>query len=201
VFTSPFKKTEPIVLFGAKPKWAFNVAYIKLNPSQSTQQHLATLSSLVAKYNPEYPFEYHFADPDYQSKFDNMRTTLLITTLVTIITVFIACLGLLGLATHMTESRMKEIGIRKAMGGTVLSITKLLSYASIKPILIAIVVFSPLAWILINWWLKSFAYHVSVDGWVFIAAALSILGVALITISMQTISVANTNPVDSLRNE
>jgi putative ABC transport system permease protein len=202
VFTSPFRKTEPIVLFnGVKLGHAFNVAYIKLNSTKPPQEHLKTLSALTTKYNPEYPFEYHFADLDYQRKFENMKTTLLITTIFTSVAIFIACLGLLGLATHMTEARVKEIGIRKVMGGSALSITRLLSYASIKPILIAVIIFTPLGWMSINWWLQSFAYRVSLDIWVFIVAALSILMIALLTIGTQTIRAANANPVNSLRNE
>lgn len=202
VFTSPFRKTEPVVVFsGAKLSRAFNVAYIKLNPTKAPQEHLTTLSSLVTKYNPEYPFEYHFADLDYQRKFENIQTTLLITTIFTSVAIFIACLGLLGLATHTAEARVKEIGIRKVMGGSALSITRLLSYASIKPILIAVIIFTPLAWVSINWWLQSFAYRVSLDIWVFVMAALSILVIALITIGTQTIRAASANPVDSLRNE
>ncbi|MBL7878058.1 MAG: ABC transporter permease, partial [Cyclobacteriaceae bacterium] len=201
VFTSPFRKTEPIVLFGAGQKWAFSVAYIKLSASKSSQEHLTTLSTLVTKHNPEYPFEYHFADLDYQHKFENLKTTLLITTIFTSVAIFIACLGLLGLATHMAEARVKEIGIRKVMGGSVLSITRLLSYATLKPILVAVIVFTPIAWLSINWWLQSFAYRVPLDVWIFVAAALTILAIALITIGTQTIRAANANPVDSLRNE
>lgn len=201
VFTSPFRKTEPIVLFGAKEKWAFNTAYVKLNPARPIQEHLATLSTLANKYNPDYPFEFHFADQDYAHKFDNMKTTLLITTVFTSVAIFIACLGLLGLTTHMAESRVKEIGIRKVMGGSVFSITRLLSYASVKPILIAVVLFSPLAWFSINWWLNSFAYRVQIDAWVFVLAAVSLVSIALTTIGTQTLRAANANPVESLRNE
>src|SRR4030095_8703433 len=124
-------------------------------------EHLDTLQSIVTKYNPEYPFEYKFADLDYQSKFEDMQTTLLITTIFTSIAIFIACLGLFGLATPMTEVRIKDIGIRKVLGGSALNITQLLSYALIKPILIAVVLFAPLAWFSIDYWLQSFAYHVS----------------------------------------
>ena len=101
----------------------------------------------------------------------------------------------------MAEARVKEIGIRKVMGGSALSITRLLSYASLKPILIAVIIFTPIAWWSINWWLQSFTYHVSLDIWIFVIAAVSILGIALLTISTQTIRAANANPVDSLRNE
>jgi putative ABC transport system permease protein len=87
------------------------------------------------------------------------------------------------------------------MGGSALSITRLLSYASIKPILIAVIVFTPIGWMSINWWLQSFAYRVSLDIWVFLAASLSIIGIALLTIGTQTVRAANANPVESLRNE
>lgn len=199
VFTSPFQKIEPIVLFGGKAKWAFNVVYIKLNPIKPITEILATLSNLSTKYNPAYPFEYHFADAEYQRKFDNLRTTLLITTLFTSIAIFIACLGLLGLATYMTEARVKEIGIRKVMGGSVLNITRLLSFSSLKPIVIAVVIFTPLGWLAINWWLQSFAYRVSLDIWIFVIAALSILSIALVTIGTLTIRAASANPIESLR--
>lgn len=201
VFTSPFRKTEPIVLFGAKLKWAFNVAYIKMNPVKPIEENLATLKSIAVKHNPEYPFEYHLADLDYQRKFDNVRKTLLITTIFTFVAIFIAGLGLLGLATHMAEVRIKEIGIRKVMGGSTQSIAWLLSYSSLKPILIAIVVFMPLSWMTINWWLQSFAYRVSIDASVFAVAAISIVAVALLTISTQILRAAGANPVESLRNE
>lgn len=202
VFTSPYQRIEPIVLFnGSKLRNAFNVAYVKMNSPQTTQENLEVLSSLATKYNPEYPFEYHFADQDYQRKFENIQTTLMITTVFTGIAIFIACLGLLGLATHMAETRIKEIGIRKVLGGTVLSITQLLSYASVKPILIAVVIFTPVSWLLIDWWLQSFVYRVPLNAGMFLVAAVSIVTVALITIGTQTIRAARSNPVDSLRNE
>jgi len=201
VFTSPFKRIEPIVLFGAKQKWAFDIAYVKMNPSRPTKDNLEVLTSLTTKYNPEYPSEVHFADQGYQNKFENLQTTLKITTLSTGIAIFIACLGLLGLAAHMAEARVKEIGIRKVLGGTVINITQLLSYASLKPILIAVVIFIPLSWFLIDWWLQSFVYRVPLDVWVFLLAALSIVSFALITIGTQTIRAARSNPIDSLRDE
>lgn len=201
ILTSPYQKVEPMVLLGSRTQWAFNTIHIKLNPNNSTQENVARLSKIFSKYNPEYPFEYHFVDVEYEQKFSDMKSTLTITTLFTSIAIFIACLGLLGLSVYMTESRIKEIGIRKVLGGSVLSITKLLSMSSLKPILIAIVLFSPLAWFAMNWWLNSFAYRVSVNLWIFLAAALSILLIALLTISTQTIRAAGTNPVKSLRNE
>jgi putative ABC transport system permease protein len=200
VFTSPYQKVEPIALFGGKSK-AFYVVYIKLNPAHTTQESVSLLSELSRKYNPDYPFEYHFADVEYERKFDNLKATLKLTTVFTSMAIFIACLGLLGLAIYMTEARMKEIGIRKVMGGTVFDITKLLSYSSLKPIIISIILFMPMAWLAMNWWLKSFAFRIELEVWIFAAAAVSILSIAIITIGMQTIKAARANPVNSLRNE
>ncbi|MCW5910492.1 MAG: ABC transporter permease [Cyclobacteriaceae bacterium] len=202
VFTSPFQKIEPIVLFGGtKLRNAFNEIYIKLNPENTVQENLAMLSGLSKKYNPDYPFEYHFADVEYARKFANLEATLTITTVFTSIAIFIACLGLLGLSTYLIEARVKEIGIRKVLGGSVLSIMKLLSMSSLKPIFIAIIVFSPATWFAMNWWLNSFAYRVSLSTWTFFMAGIVLIAVALITISIQTYRAANANPVDSLRNE
>ncbi|HTE31834.1 MAG TPA: FtsX-like permease family protein, partial [Chryseolinea sp.] len=201
VFTSPFRQVEPIALFGCQAKWALNVLYLKLNGSPDLQQTLSKLSNLSKKYNPEYPFEYHFADAEYERKFDNLKTTLKITDLFTGITVFIACLGLLGLAIYTADARLKEIGIRKVMGGSVYSITKLLSLSSLKPVCIAVVLFTPVACIAMTWWLQSFAYRTNLDVWVFLTAACLILLISLITIATQTIKAAGTNPVATLRNE
>jgi hypothetical protein len=201
VFTSPYQPVEPIIIFGAKASWALQVAYLRLNPHQPVAHHLEQLKQLTAQYNPDYPFEYHFADLEYERKFDSLRTTLLITTIFTTAAIAIACLGLLGLATYMTEARVKEVGIRKVLGGSVLSITQLLSLGALKPIVVAVVLFAPGAWYGIEWWLRSFAYRISVDVWTFVWAALTLLAIALVTIGTQTVRAARANPVESLRSE
>lgn len=201
VFTSPFRKIEPIMLFGSKGAWSFSTIYIKLNPDRSIPETLAALAELSSKYNPEYPFEYHFADLEYQRKFELLDVSQKITNIFTSLAIFIACLGLLGLAVYMTEVRRKEIGIRKVLGGTVFNITKLLSVSSLKPIILSIVIFTPLSWFAMQWWLEPFAYRTTLDAWIFLIAAGLILLIAFITISSQTIKAALDNPVDSLRNE
>lgn len=201
ILTSPYQKVEPLVLMGSKAKWAFQYAHIKLNPSNSPKATISKLADLWSKYNPSFPFEYYFIDIEYQRKFANLEKTLTITTVFTSIAIFIACLGLLGLSTYMTEARLKEIGIRKIFGGTVLNITKLLSISSLKPILFGIIIFSPLSWLAMNWWLQSFAYRTELSISIFIVAAVSLLAIALITISIQTVGAANSNPIKSLRNE
>lgn len=199
ILTSPHQKVEPMVLQGSRG-W-FDVIHIRLNPARDTRQNIAGLQNIFTKYNPEYPFEYYFVDEEYKQKFVDLEKTLTITTVFSSIAIFVACLGLLGLSTYMIESRVKEIGIRKVLGGSVISITKLLSARSLRPILIAILIFSPVAWLSMNWWLQSFAYRIAMDLWIFVVGGVAILLIALITIGVQTISAANANPVSSLRKE
>jgi ABC-type antimicrobial peptide transport system permease subunit len=201
ILTSPFQKVEPLLFFGCKADWAFNAIHIRFKPDNDPQERISRLSELSTKYNPDYPFEYNFVDVEYQRKFANIQTTQTITTLFSSIALMIAGLGLLGLSTFMIEVRVKEIGIRKVMGGSVVNITRLLCWSSLKPILIAIVLFSPLGWFSMNWWLSSYAYRISMNVWIFALAGLSIIFIALAIVSFQTIRAARSNPVDSLRNE
>ncbi len=203
VFTSPYKKVEPIVLMGSKGEdnGMFGVIHIRLNPDQTTKKNLATIAKAFSKYNPEYPFEYHFVDVEYARKFANVETTLTITSLFSGIAIFIGCLGLFGLSTYMVEARVKEIGIRKVMGGSVFNIIRLLSAHSLKPIAWGILLFSPGAWWAMSWWLQSFEYRISFSVWVIVLAAASILLLALLTIALQIYKAARVNPIKSLRTE
>lgn len=203
ILTSPYKKVEPIVLLGSKGEdnGMLGVMHILLNPQQTTKKNIATLSKAFSKYNPDYPFEYQFVDVEYERKFAGVETTLTITSLFSGIAIFIGCLGLLGLSTYMIEARVKEIGIRKVMGGSVFSIIRLLSSNSLKPIVWGIILFSPGAWWAMNWWLQSFEYRISFSIWVIVAAAASILLLALLTITLQIFKAARVNPIKSLRTD
>ena len=199
ILTSPYQKIEPIVLLGSKG-W-FSFIHIRLNTTHPVQENITKLAGAFSKYNPQYPFEYHFVDEEYQRKFESLQTTLSITTLFSSMAIFIACLGLLGLSTYMIEARVKEIGIRKVMGGSSMSILKLLGWKSLKPIVIAIVLFSPYAWFSMNWWLQTFAYRIPLDAGVFLLAGVAVVSIAMGTIGIQTLRAARSNPVKSLRNE
>lgn len=201
ILTSPLQKVEPIILFGCEKSWAFSVAHIKLSTNKSMQENIRILEELSKKYNPSYPFEYQFVDQAYAQKFAGLETTRTITLLATFLVIVIAGLGLLGLSTYMIEVRVKEIGIRKVMGGSVLSITRMLTWSSLKPILIAIVIFSPQAWFAMNWWLSSYPYRISFGVFTIPLAACAMVLLAVLITSLQTIRAARTNPVNSLRNE
>jgi putative ABC transport system permease protein len=201
ILSSPFQQVEPVILFGCEQAWALGVAHIKLSTGKATQENIQIMADLAKKYNPDYPFEYEFVDTAYARKFANLEATRTITLLASFITILIAGLGLLGLSTYMVEVRVKEIGIRKVMGGSVLSITNMLTWASIKPILFAVLIFGPQAWLAMNWWLSSYPYRISIGVFTIPVAALSIIGLAILITSAQTIRAAKTNPVNSLRNE
>jgi putative ABC transport system permease protein len=119
----------------------------------------------------------------------------------TLIAIIICCLGLFGLATFSAEQRIKEIGVRKALGASVTGIVALLSKDFLKLVLIAIVIASPLAWYVMHKWLQDFAYRIDIEWWIFLLAGIIATAIAFFTISFQAIKTANSNPVNSLRTE
>lgn len=199
VLESPFQKIDPMVIEGAKA-W-FNIIHIKLNTANSTSESLAKIESVFRKYNPEYPFEYEFVDQEYAQKFNDEKRTGQLVSLFTLLTIFISCLGLFGLASYMAENRIKEIGIRKVLGASVTSITTLLSKDFLKLVLIAIVLAVPISWYFMNNWLEDFAYRIKISWWIFVLAGVVALAIALITVSYQAIKAAIVNPIKSLRTE
>jgi ABC-type antimicrobial peptide transport system permease subunit len=201
IFTSPTKKAEPIILFGAKAHWALGIAYIRLNPRKPVSEHLEVLKDAWKKVNPDVPFEYKFADVDYMSKFLPIQRTLKIATTFSLIAITIACLGLLGLSMFMVENRIREIGIRKAMGGTSFSIIKLLGFTSIKPVLIAVVIFSPLALWAMRSWLENFDYRIELNIGMVVIAGIIVIVISVLTSLTQTWKATMVNPAKTLRHE
>ena len=147
------------------------------------------------------PFEYHFLNDQLAMFYieDGRRQTILIWSALA--TIFIACLGLFGLATFSAEQRIKEIGVRKVLGATVFNLTSLLSKDFLKLVLIANGIAFPIAWWAVSKWLQEYAYHINVQWWVFAASGISACVIALLTISYQAIKAAIANPVKSLRTE
>ncbi|NAS31875.1 FtsX-like permease family protein [Flavobacteriaceae bacterium R38] len=162
---------------------------------------LAEVENVWGKINPDTPFQYSFLDQDFQRNYEREQRTSDIIVCFTLIAIFIACLGLLGLASFTTEQRRKEVGVRRVLGSSVLEITTLLSKDFIKLILIAIVVAAPVSYYLGNRWLQDFAYHIDINWWLFASTSFIALLIALLTISFQVIKASITNPVESLRTE
>jgi putative ABC transport system permease protein len=118
-----------------------------------------------------------------------------------LVAILIACLGLFGLSAFAAEQRTKEIGIRKVLGSSVTGIVRLLSNDFLKPVLVAIVVASPIGWYAMQRWLNDFAYRIDIEWWIFALAGLLAVGIALLTVSFQAIKAALTDPVKSLKSE
>jgi len=199
IFESPYATVRPLLLFG--PSSWFNVIHYKLNPARSTAQNLHQAELIFKKYNPDYPFLYNFADDVYAEKFKEEQRTGTLATLFSGLTIFISCLGLFGLVTYMTENRVKEIGIRKVLGASILSITTLLSADFLKLVTFSFLLASPLAWYAMDQWLDSYDYRVSIEWWVFVLSCLLTAIIAIATISVQSVKAALANPVRSLRSE
>lgn len=199
ILQSPYSPTNPMVIEGAKG-W-FTVMNIKLNPKNSTADNLKKAEIIFKKYNPEYPFEYKFVDEEYAAKFESEQRTGTLAALFAGLTIFISCLGLFGLAAFTAENRIKEIGVRKVLGSSIIGIVTLLSKDFIALVIISFLIASPVAWWFMHSWLLGYPYHVTIEWWIFaFAAVLSIL-IALITVSYHAIKAAAANPVKSLRTE
>jgi ABC-type antimicrobial peptide transport system permease subunit len=179
----------------------FNVIHFRLNAANSVSDNLKKAEQIFKKFNPSYPFDYTFVDQAYASKFEEEKKMGSLAALFAGLTIFISCMGLFGLATYMAATRFKEIGIRKVLGASVVSITTLLSKDFLKLVLISFLVASPVAWMLMNHWLKSYAYQTDIDGWVFVLTGLLSMLIAVLTTSIQAIKAAVSNPVKSLKSE
>ncbi len=150
---------------------------------------------------PGYPFDYFFLDSDFSQQYQAEQRLSSLFAFFAGLAIFIACLGLFGLATFTAEQRTKEIGVRKVLGASVASIVALLSKDFLKLVLIAIVIASPIAWYAMNEWLADFAYKIDIEWWVFALAGGLAVAVALLTVSFQSVKAALMNPVESLRSE
>jgi putative ABC transport system permease protein len=196
---SPYNQIPPTVIYG--PGAWFNMMYIKFNRSNSTADNLAKTDKIFKSYNPSYPFDYQFVDEQYAKQFDNEQRTKTMAGLFAALAIFISCLGLFGLSAYVAESRIKEIGVRKVLGASVLHITRLLSFDFIKLVMISIIIATPFAWYAMNKWLQDYDYRINISGWVFVIAGLAAIMIALLTVSFQAIKAAMANPVESLRSE
>jgi len=147
------------------------------------------------------PFEYSFLDEDYDNLYVNEKQTRKLFTIFSFLAIFIACLGLFGLASFSADQKTKEIGIRKILGASVPGIVQILNKSFVKWVLIANLIAWPAAFYVMNRWLQNFAYRIELSWWMFILAAVTALLIALITVSFQTVKAALKNPVDSLRYE
>lgn len=169
--------------------------------TQNLPQLLQQLHEVLKKDMPNTAFNYQFIDKYVQSLYASEQHTANAATAFSVLAIFIACLGLFGLAAFTAEKRTKEIGVRKVLGSSVSGIVQLLSKDFLKLVIISIAIAVPVSWWAMNKWLEGFAYRTKIEWWVFVAAGIMALLIALITVSFQAVKAAVANPVDSLRRE
>jgi len=199
ILESPYEPIKPFMVKG--PKYGANAIHIKLSSANTLASDLSLTEKIFKKYDPAYPFEFHFIDQEYARKFSDEKLTVTLASLFAGLSIFISCLGLFGLAAYMAASRIKEIGVRKVLGASVSNIATLLSKDFITLVVIALVIASPLTWWVMNKWLSSYAYRIEISVWVFIIAGLLAILIALLTVSFQAMRAARANPAQSLRTE
>ncbi|HXL54990.1 MAG TPA: ABC transporter permease, partial [Chitinophagaceae bacterium] len=174
--------------------------YVRLKPGNPAPA-LAVMQKEWNDLLPGIPMKYSFLDEDVNNYYKGEERWSSIVGWASGISIFLACLGLLGLAALAAINRAKEIGVRKVLGATVPNLIILLSKDFLKLILLAFVIASPLAWYFMNNWLQGYATHININSWIFVLAGFSAILIALFTISFQAIKVAIANPVKSLRTE
>ncbi|AYQ34816.1 ABC transporter permease [Runella sp. SP2] len=165
------------------------------------QQLIKRIEAQWKQLSTGMPFNYHFLDDSFNEMYQAEQRVGTIALIFAILTIFIACLGLFGLITYIAEQRTKEIGVRKVLGASLWSIVGLLSKDFLKLVGIAFLIAAPLAYYAMNTWLEDFAFRVEIPWWIFVAAGVSTMLLAFLTVSFQSIKAALMNPVKSLKSE
>jgi predicted permease len=191
-------KIEPMV-FKMFPPWLRRM-YVKIR-SDNISGTLRSLEKTWNQMNLGYPFEYRFLDEDFHNLYKSEARLENIFKSFAALAVFIACLGLFGLASFTAEQRTKEIGIRKVLGSSTIGIVTLLNREFLRWIVAANLIAWPIAYFAMQRWIQKFAYRANITVWIFVLAAMIGLVVAMITVSLQTLKAARVNPVDSLKHE
>jgi len=181
-------------------RWGPRYIMIKHN-SKKMSETLEFVKKTWSDFEPQIPPKYSIFTDTYDDLYRNEDQTKNLLLIFSFLSIFIACLGLLGLASFMAEQRTKEIGIRKVMGATTTQMITILSRDFTKWVLFANVIAIPLSWFVMNKWLRNFTHRVELSWWIFLMAGLITLIIALMTVSLQAIKTARTNPVNSLKYE
>jgi putative ABC transport system permease protein len=192
---------QPIgpLIFGWGDQWV-NFANVRISP-ENIGEALKNMETEWKNLSPQYPFEYSFMDENFDRMYKADQKLARIFRYFAALAIFIAILGLFGLAAFIAEKRTREIGIRKAMGASMAGVSVLLVREFTWLILISSVIAWGLAWLWARNWLQEFAYRMELSIWIFMISTVIALIIAWITVISQTLKAANTNPADSLRYE
>ena len=200
VYGDMYGKPDPVMFVCAAPRFA-SVMYVRTKPQSNPKDAITKIAAVMKKNNPAFPFEYQFVDDGFNERFLNEQLISKLSSVFASLAIIISCLGLFGLAAYTAERRTKEIGVRKVLGASVTGITALLSKDFIKLVILSCLVAFPVAWLMMDSWLQNYKYRIEISWWIFLAAGISAILIALITISFQSVKAAIANPVKSLRTE
>lgn len=198
-YESLFTGIEP-QLFTMHPKYSYGELMIRIAPGSSGRA-LAHIQKVSKAMFPLTPFNYEFKELRNRKQYEVEEKFRKIVTYASILAIFISCIGLFGLANLAAEKRTKEIGIRKVLGASVISISSKLSLRFLQLVMVAVVIAVPVAWYALNKWLDNYPYRIEVGPWVFVITVLMLVVIALLTIGYQAVRAARANPVRSLRSE
>ena len=199
IYNDVYGSGAPLILINGG--YAATIMAVRFKPNVNLSEALEKTGDVMKKENPGFPFEYKFADKDFDAMFSSETLIGKLAGVFAMLAIFISCLGLFGLAAHTAERRTKEIGIRKVLGASVTGLMGLLAKEFLQLVTVSCVIAFPVAWWFMNNWLQDYAYRTTISWWMFALAGIGALLIALITVSFQAIKAAITNPVKSLRSE
>lgn len=199
-FQSLHHEISPLFILLGKSPGYYNNLEIRIS-EDDVPGTIAFLEKTWKKFAPDSPFHYSFLDQGYQALYRSEMRLGKVFGIFTGLAILVACLGLLSLVAFMAEQRTKEIGIRKVLGASVTSVVALLSRDFIRLVLFAILIATPIAWYVMNRWLQGYVYRIELQWWMFAAAGLTAIVVAILTVAGQSVKAAMTDPVKSLRSE
>jgi putative ABC transport system permease protein len=200
VYNDPASTPMPMLIMSGKTTQMSHF-FVRFENHDNWPQTLAGIEQASKRVNPANPFEFKFVREDYQESFDQIRSVGSLAQFFGGLAIFISCLGLFGLSAFVAERRRKEIGIRKVLGASLGRVWYHLSGEFLRPVALAFVLATPLAFVLMQKLLSQFDYRTELSWWVFAAAGAAAVLIALFTVSFQSIRAALTNPVQSLRSE
>ena len=195
-FESIHEQIKPMVFTFDPP--SFRYVIVKLIAGQETET-IAKLQKSYATFNPGFDLEFNFLDQDYQAQYERERQISTLSGYFAGMGILISCLGLFGLVAFVAERRTKEIGIRKVLGASILGIVRLLSVDFTLIVIVSICLALPISFLVTNYWLNTFAYHIQLSWWNFLLVGFFALFMVWITVGYQTIKAARSNPAKSLK--
>ena len=198
---SPFQSIAPTIYMIDQAENNTNFYLMKLNPNETIQKSLSSIENTINKLVPGVPFEYQFTDQQHARKFAAEERIGKLSGMFALLAIFISCIGLFGMVSFMTEKRTKEVGIRKVLGASVLSLWQLLSKESLALVLISCILALPIAYYGVDQWLQNYTYKTTLDWSLFAIAVFGAFAITLFTVSFKSVKTARMNPANIIKSE